>query len=89
MAEKEMTILNHTGLHTRPAKEFVKLAGSFKSEITVLRPGKTANAKSFISVITLGAAQGTTITIRADGEDEKEALDALCALIEDKFGEGE
>ncbi|WP_199616600.1 HPr family phosphocarrier protein [Paenibacillus alkalitolerans] len=89
MVEREITIINHTGLHTRPAKEFVKVANSFQSDITVHRPGKNANAKSFISVVTLGAAKGASITIRADGPDEAEAVSALCKLIEDKFGEEE
>lgn len=89
MVEREVTIINHTGLHTRPAKELVKLASRFQSEITLLTSGKQANAKSFLNVITLGAAKGTTLTVRASGEDENEALEAICNLIADKFGEDE
>jgi phosphocarrier protein len=89
MGEREVKIINHTGLHTRPAKELVKQANRFKSEITLHMSGKQANAKSFLNVITLGAAKGATLTIRASGEDEVEALETLCALIDNKFGEDE
>ncbi|MFP3391971.1 HPr family phosphocarrier protein [Brevibacillus sp. SIMBA_040] len=85
--EKQVTILNKTGLHARPASEFVKLAARFESEITILVGTKVANAKSIINVLSLAATMGTVFTLRAIGPDEAEAIDALTSLIERKFGE--
>ena len=85
--EKQVTILNKSGLHARPASEFVKLAARFESEITILVGTKVANAKSIINVLALAATMGTVLTLKAVGPDEKEAIDALSSLIERKFGE--
>lgn len=85
--EKQVTILNKTGLHARPAAEFVKLASRFKSEISILVGTKVANAKSIINVLSLAATHGTVLTLKADGPDEVEAIDTLSSLIERKFGE--
>ncbi|MBO8162688.1 MAG: HPr family phosphocarrier protein [Brevibacillus sp.] len=85
--EKQVTIQNKTGLHARPAAEFVKTASKFQSEITLIKDGKEINAKSVIGVMSLAAAKGTVLTIRAEGADEQEAIDALVQLIESKFGE--
>lgn len=85
--EKQVTIQNETGLHARPAAEFVKLASRFQSNITIHVDTKTVNAKSIISVMTLAAKKGTVLTLKADGADEAEAIQALSALIESKFGE--
>ncbi|GED71921.1 hypothetical protein BRE01_56230 [Brevibacillus reuszeri] len=85
--EKQVTILNKSGLHARPASEFVKLAARFESEITILLGTKVANAKSIINVLSLAATMGTVFTLRAVGPDEAEAIDALSSLIERKFGE--
>lgn len=85
--EKQVTILNKTGLHARPAAEFVKLASRFKSEISILVGTKVANAKSIINVLSLAATHGTVLTLKADGPDEAEAIDTLSSLIERKFGE--
>lgn len=87
MQEKEVTIINHTGLHTRPAKELVKLANTFQSEIKISKNGKEANAKSFISVISLGAAKGAVLKFVASGEDEEMAIQSITELVETKFGE--
>lgn len=87
MIEKELKILNHSGLHTRPASQFVKTANQFKSDITVYKDDSSANGKSIISIIALGASKGSTIRLAADGEDEEEAIKALSELIENKFGE--
>lgn len=87
MIEKELKILNHSGLHTRPASQFVKTANQFKSDITVYKGDSSANGKSIISIIALGASKGSTIRLTADGEDEEEAIKALSELIENKFGE--
>lgn len=85
--EKQVTILNKTGLHARPAAEFVKLASRFKSEISILVGTRVANAKSIINVLSLAATHGTVLTLKADGPDEAEAIDTLSSLIERKFGE--
>lgn len=85
--EKEVVILNKTGLHARPAAMFVKEASKFKSEIKVEKDGRQANAKSIISILSCGLEHGTKIKLIANGEDEAEALDALAKLIESKFGE--
>jgi phosphocarrier protein len=89
MQEVVLTITNKVGLHARPAALFVQTANKFKSAITVAKDERAANAKSILSVLTLGAEQGTVVTVRADGEDEAQAVAALQALVESKFGEAE
>jgi phosphocarrier protein HPr len=81
MVEKETTVGPEAGLHARPAARFVKTAKGFSSEITVIKGEKEANAKSPLKVMTLAAKKGDEITIRADGEDAEEAVDALVELI--------
>lgn len=81
MAERETVVGPEEGLHARPAAEFVKLAKQYDSEITVSKEDREANAKSSLNVMTLGAKKGETISIRAEGGDEEEALDALVELI--------
>ncbi len=81
MVEKETTVGPEAGLHARPAAQFVKTAKGFSSEITVIKGEKEANAKSPLKVMTLAAKKGDEITIRADGEDAEEAVDALVELI--------
>lgn len=79
--EKETTVGPEAGLHARPAARFVKTAKEFSAEITVIKGDKEANAKSPLKVMTLAAKKGDEITIRADGEDAEEAVDALVELI--------
>ena len=81
MHKQDVTITAPNGLHTRPAAQFVKEAKAFNSKITVTANGKTASAKSLFKLQTLGLTEGTVITILADGEDEKEAVDHLVKLI--------
>lgn len=81
MVEKEVTIVPEEGLHARPAAQFVKTAKSYSSDIKVLKDGKAANAKSSLSLMSLGAAQGDKLLIQAEGEDEAAAADALATLI--------
>ena len=81
MHKQDVTTTAPNGLHTRPAAQFVKEAKAFNSEITVTANGKTASAKSLFKLQTLGLTEGTVITILADGEDEKEAVDHLVKLI--------
>ncbi|WP_126426784.1 HPr family phosphocarrier protein [Brevibacillus marinus] len=85
--EKQVTIQNKSGLHARPAAEFVKTASRFAAEISLVKDEKVVNAKSVIGVMSLAAAKGTTLTIRAEGPDAAEALDTLVKLIESRFGE--
>jgi len=87
--ELELTILNPTGLHARPAKEFVALAKKFKSSITVFHGEKKANAKSMLSVLALGVHAGRTIRVEVSGEDEEEAARALEEAVRSGLGEGE
>lgn len=87
MKQLDITIENPTGLHARPAKYFVKVAKTFKSDIRVLRDGKKANAKSLVSMLTLGVKCGHEIQIVVEGVDEEQALDALIAAIDDNLGE--
>ncbi|KXG78573.1 HPr-like protein Crh [Fervidicola ferrireducens] len=87
MYEKTVVVKNKTGLHARPAAMFVQTANKFKSEIFIEKEGKKVNAKSIMGVMSLAVSQGTTITISAQGEDEKDAVEALVELVESKFGE--
>lgn len=87
MTEKVLTVENKTGIHARPASVFVQTASKFKSKIEIKANGKTANAKSILTIMSLGLSKGTEITIQADGEDEAEAVKALSDLVESKFGE--
>jgi phosphocarrier protein HPr len=89
MPERTVTVTHKVGLHARPASVFVQTASKFASDISVSCEGRTANAKSILTVLTLGAHQGVEITISAEGEDAEEALDTLVALVEDNFGEDE
>ena len=81
MAERQATVGPEEGLHARPAAQFVKTAKRFSSEIVVVKGGREANAKSSLKIMTLGARKGDTLTIRAEGEDAEEAVDALAELI--------
>lgn len=85
MASNEVTLQHEAGLHARPAALFVKAASRFASTITVRAGEKQANAKSIIQVLGLGARQGTTITITANGADEADAVAALTSLVEGNF----
>ncbi|HEX2693839.1 MAG TPA: HPr family phosphocarrier protein [Gemmatimonadaceae bacterium] len=87
MPEREVKIVNKLGIHARPAAEIVKTAGKFKSSITIIRDDLEVNAKSIMGVMMLAAEYGSTITLRAIGDDAEAALDALSAVIANKFGE--
>lgn len=88
MPEITVTIHHPAGLHARPAALFVQTATRFASTIQVQLGERRANAKSILSVLTLGATQGASVTISAEGEDAHQALASLQALIESNFGEG-
>ncbi len=89
MIQTTITISNKLGLHARASAKLTKLAGSFKSEIHLSRNGRRVNAKSIMGVMMLAAGLGASIEIEADGADEAEAMSALRALIDGRFGEGE
>jgi phosphocarrier protein HPr len=89
MIKITVTISNKLGLHARASAKLTKLAGGFRSEIFLSRNGRRVNAKSIMGVMMLAAGLGTDVEIETDGEDEQAAADALVALINDKFGEGQ
>ena len=84
MVEKEATIVPEAGLHARPAARFVKEAKSYSSDIVVMKDGAEANAKSSLRLMTLGAKHGDKVVIRAEGEDEEAAVEALIAILSEE-----
>jgi phosphocarrier protein HPr len=86
-AERNVRIGNRFGLHARPAAEFVKLAGTFRADILVRKDELEVNGKSIMGIMMLAAEYGSQIMIRAAGADAPEAVDALAALVERRFGE--
>ena len=89
MIKSTVTISNKLGLHARASAKLTKLAGSFPCEVWITRGERRVNAKSIMGVMMLAAGIGTEVSIETDGEQEQVAMDALLALIADKFGEGE
>jgi phosphocarrier protein HPr len=87
MTERTVTILNRTGLHTRPAAMLVKVAAKFQSEFFIRKDNFEINGKSIIGVMTLAAEQGSTLHLRFEGTDENEAAEAVTSLIERGFDE--
>ena len=87
MVERSVQILNKNGLHARPAAEIVKISAKFQSEVTLARDGMEVNGKSIMGVMMLAAECGATLVLRAEGSDADAVLDALAALIANKFGE--
>jgi phosphocarrier protein len=86
---REVVIQNRLGLHARAAAQFVRLAETFRAEITVEVGGQMVNGKSIMGLLMLAAAQGTTLRLRAVGEEGPAALQALAELVEARFGERE
>lgn len=89
MIKASATISNKLGLHARASAKLTKLAGSFPCEIWIARGERRVNAKSIMGVMMLAAGMGSEVEIETDGAQEQEAMDALVALIDGKFGEGE
>ena len=85
--EIELTVNNASGLHSRPAGKLVNTAVKFKSEIMLYNGDKTANAKSILSLLKLGASKGSRIKVVIEGEDEKEAMTEIKRLFYNNFGE--
>ncbi len=89
MIKTSITISNKLGLHARASAKLTKLAGSFQSEVAMSRNDRRVNAKSIMGVMMLAAGIGSAVEIEIDGPDEQAAMDAIIALINDKFGEGQ
>jgi phosphocarrier protein HPr len=89
MTKANVTISNRLGLHARASAKLTKLAGTFRSDVHLSRNGRRVNAKSIMGVMMLAAGIGTEVEVDAEGPDAQAAVDAIVALIEDKFGEGE
>ncbi|UUX96497.1 HPr family phosphocarrier protein [Aquabacterium sp. J223] len=89
MIRRTISISNKLGLHARASAKLTKLAGSFRCEVFMSRAGRRVNAKSIMGVMMLAAGLGSEVVLETEGVDEQAAMDALVALIEDKFGEGE
>ena len=87
MHSREVTVVNQLGLHARAAARFVHLATRFHAQIRVGRDTKVMDGKSIMGILLLAAARGTTLTISADGADEREAVEALAQLVASGFGE--
>lgn len=89
MIKTNTTINNKLGLHARASAKLTKMAGSYPCEVWMSRGERRVNAKSIMGVMMLAAGLGSTVEIETHGEREQDAMDALLALIADKFGEGE
>ena len=89
MIKTTVTISNKLGLHARASAKLTKLAASFPCDVFMTRNGRRVNAKSIMGVMMLAAGLGSDVEIETTGDQEQAAIDALVALIQDKFGEGE
>ncbi len=89
MLQQDVEIINKLGLHARASAKLSQTANQFKSDVNLIRNGNKVNAKSIMGVMMLAAAKGSAISIEINGADESDAMQALLALIHDKFGEGE
>ncbi len=86
---REMAIVNRKGLHARATAKFVQCVETFDAEITVSKGGETVGGTSIMGILTLGAGIGSTITVTAKGPDAAAAMEAIAALVANRFGEGE
>ncbi|HMB60043.1 MAG TPA: HPr family phosphocarrier protein [Xanthomonadales bacterium] len=89
MIEKETTIINKLGLHARAASKLVNCASAYSANVWLQREDREINGKSIMGVLTLAAGKGTALVIRTDGKDEKQAMEGLLSLINERFGEDE
>ncbi|MCP1673898.1 phosphocarrier protein [Natronocella acetinitrilica] len=89
LQRREITIINKLGLHARAAARFVAIASGFDSQVRVIRGNRTVNGKSIMGVMMLAAARGTTLLVEAEGDDASAALDAIEALVKNRFEEQE
>lgn len=89
MIERDIEITNKLGLHARASAKLTQLAGQFQAEVWLARNGRRVNGKSIMGVMMLAAAKGTSLRVETNGPDEGAAMEAIVALVDDKFGEGE
>lgn len=89
MQSKEITIINKLGLHARAAAKLINTTSRFSSNIQLIKENREVDGKSIMAVMMLAASQGTQLTIQADGEDAEQALDAIEALVLNRFDEAE
>lgn len=89
MLKENIEIINKLGLHARASTKLTQTASQFASEVWISRNGRRVNAKSIMGVMMLAAAKGNTVEVETSGSDEQAAMDAIKALINDYFGEGE
>jgi phosphocarrier protein len=89
MIKSDITIINKLGLHARASAKLTSLAGRYPCEVWMSRGARRINAKSIMGVMMLAAGIGSVVTLETDGAQEQEAMDAVRALIDDRFGEGE
>jgi phosphocarrier protein HPr len=87
MTSQAVTVVNQLGMHARAAAKFVHLATRYEARVKVARDAREIDGKSIMGILLLAAARGSTITISADGQDERGAVDALVALVQSGFGE--
>lgn len=87
MASREVLIVNKLGMHLRAAASFVQVAEGFPCKVWVVKDGQRSNGKSILSLLSLGAPKGDSMTIETSGEREAEALEALAAFVGNRFGE--
>lgn len=88
MVERVLKIVNEKGLHARASAKFVEVAEGFKSRVTVSKDGMDASGDSIMGLLMLAASRGTSINVKTEGDDAEAAMNALDALVADKFGEG-
>lgn len=89
MIRQDVSIQNKLGLHARASTKLTQTASQYRSDVWLSRNDRRVNAKSIMGVMMLAAAKGSVVTVEANGEDEAAAIDAICALVNDKFGEDE
>jgi phosphocarrier protein HPr len=89
MLKQEIEIINKLGLHARASAKLTQTAATYQSQVFIAKAGRRVNAKSIMGVMMLAAGKGSRVEIDVEGVDEAEAMAALVALINDKFGEGE
>lgn len=87
MVERDLEVTNRLGLHARAAAKLVHTAGAFSSQIHLAVDGEEVDAKSILGILLLAAAQGSEVTVRCEGADEQEAMEAIARLFADRFGE--
>ncbi len=87
MVERDLAVVNRLGLHARAAAKLVHAAAAFSSQIHLVKDGEEVDAKSILGILLLAASQGSEVTVRCEGADEREALEAIAELFADRFGE--